>query len=247
MAKTDMEQDIEKSIFEMKLAELKAMPDSPEKQEMIGRLFQDYEGKEAIIAEELALAEGEANTEQPQGTQAGGIFVAPSALQNIAAAGTKGLGMYKQKRAMDDKRALSDDRTAGMVNFMSNATGANAGMDPADIDSMQGEMPLGQGKPMSTGMEGGPVMSPAAQQAAPAALRTPAPQGKPLGLPAPAPQAAPMASAVPQNMQPPMRGTHVNTQTPPNLTRPSMGNMPLSQAEQEELRRKEELAMWGRG
>jgi hypothetical protein len=76
MADNTTREDIEESIFQQRLEEIKLLPPGQAKQDAIKALTQDYEGQKELIAEELAIADEFANMTDTSGSQAGGIYVA---------------------------------------------------------------------------------------------------------------------------------------------------------------------------
>jgi len=111
----------ERSLFEQQIEIIKQMPDGPDKEQAINQLFQDYEGMEEIIALELESADLNLATQGPEGRQAGEVYVAADPTEHLGAALRQGIGAYEKRNAMDEKRALSADRTAGLTSMVSGA------------------------------------------------------------------------------------------------------------------------------
>jgi hypothetical protein len=85
-----------------------------------------------------------------QGIQAGEVYVAGSGAGHLADALRTGLGAYGRKTAMDKSEVLSGEKSKGMADMWSGLAGspisaalrANPSGESADIDSMQGEIPM---------------------------------------------------------------------------------------------------------
>jgi len=95
-------------------ARLRQMPPE-ERQQFMRQVFQDYAGKESIIADDQLAAEELIGTRGPEGvyTRRGG-YVAGNPLGHLASAVKQGKGYYDQKQAREAKEALSADRTGGV-------------------------------------------------------------------------------------------------------------------------------------
>ena len=78
------------------------------------RFFQDYEGQEGVLDEQLAQASALRDQEQPQGVQAGNQFVAANPLSHLAKGAERFVGGMRGAQAIKDKRALSEDRTGAL-------------------------------------------------------------------------------------------------------------------------------------
>jgi hypothetical protein len=164
----------EKTLFEQQIELVKQMPEGSDKEQAINQLFQDYQGMEEIITLELETADQNIDTPSPQGRMTGDVYTAPDPTEHIGAALREGIGQYGRKRALDEKRDLSADRTAGLTSMVKGA--------------FQGQQP-----PPPQNVPRGAQPQPATNKL----LRQP-PQAMGQPSPAmPAPAASPQAGAIP--------------------------------------------------
>lgn len=101
----------EADVLEDAMERIRRMPEGEEKQARITQLFQDYPGLDAILEDDMARADENADTEMPSGIRAGGQFVAASPLSHLSAGLRQGLGAYQQVEARDAMEGLSQEKT----------------------------------------------------------------------------------------------------------------------------------------
>jgi hypothetical protein len=123
---------------------LQELPDGEAKELLITQFYQDYDGlteaNKDLLDTSAAYLSERTPTVDNEGIQLGSV------MKSIA-------GGYGQNKARKAQEALSADRSA-VTDFTGRAmidarNAANPPIDSALVDSRQGAMPLGQGKPMT--------------------------------------------------------------------------------------------------
>lgn len=117
-----MDED-EKTVFELRLEQLRRMPPGPDRDEAIANLTRDYQGRSDVLSGQLTGAENQladAFSGMPQAQVAGpssnpfAIAVAPDITQYLAQ-GLRGYdAMNRRKQAMEGLEGLSQGREAGL-------------------------------------------------------------------------------------------------------------------------------------
>jgi hypothetical protein len=139
----------ERTLFEQQIDIIKQMPDGADKEQAISQLFQDYEGMEEIIDLELGNAATNMAVEGPEGRMAGDVYVAADPTEHLGRALRQGIGAYEHRKAMDEKRDLSADRTAGLTGMVSGAFkgGVPRGTPQPAVNQLLRQPPMGQTSP----------------------------------------------------------------------------------------------------
>jgi hypothetical protein len=95
------------------MAQMQQMP--PEEQaEFMRKLYQDYTGQEGIASEQMAQADALRNEPMSKGVHTQSGFVAANPMSGVANLMNKYQGNKDYDKAMEAKKALSQDRTGGV-------------------------------------------------------------------------------------------------------------------------------------
>ena len=98
---------------------IRQLPPEEQQAAMMG-MYQDYQGQEGVISEQLAQANALRGQGGPQGVQAGSQYVAASPLSHLARGVERFKGGMDANQALADKKALSEMRTKGQMDVANN-------------------------------------------------------------------------------------------------------------------------------
>ena len=106
------------TIYQQRLAQIKAMPPGPQQEAALAKLARDYQGEQAAAAQQSRQGMEMSGAQTPRGTQTGGrygTYVAANPLEHLAT----GLRQYKgykgMEKAEDKLEGLSKDKQAALI------------------------------------------------------------------------------------------------------------------------------------